>query len=145
MPSVSIVTLIARFAGLDTDARLLRQASAHGKCSFGHEAGAGRKPRSYSSSSVNAAELLAAAVPPLERLFSPYLELLRELVHPTFRWHSADHTKTPLNVSQRAEFLRAAAARRAAQDAKRKPGKSGGERDGGGPGSARRIRRVDST
>ena len=115
MDRLSIVALVARFAGLDTDAQLLQRVSAHGKCSFGDDAAKGRngKPRSsYSSSSVDSAELLAAAAPQLERLFSPYVELLRELVHPDFRWHVNDHRKTPLNTSQKVEFLQAAARKR---------------------------------
>lgn len=115
MDRLSIVALVARFAGLDTDAQLLQRASAHGKCSFGDDAAKGRngRPRSsYSSSSVDSAELLAAAAPQLERLFSPYVELLRELVHPDFRWYVNDHRKTPLNASQIVEFLQAAARKR---------------------------------
>ena len=109
MDRTSIVALVARFAGLDADVQLLRNASAHGKCSFGADADIGRKPRSYSSSysssSIDSAEQLAAAAPHLERLFDPYNTLLAELVHPAFRWHTSDHTKTPLDAAQKAQFL----------------------------------------
>ena len=113
MDRTSIVALVARFAGLDADVQLLRNASAHGKCSFGADADIGRKPRSYSSSysssSIDSAEQLAAAAPHLERLFDPYNTLLAELVHPAFRWHTSDHTKTPLDAAQKAQFLLLAA------------------------------------
>ena len=105
MDRTSVVALIARFAGLETNVQLLREASAHGKCSFGVDAVPGRKPQSYSSSSVDSAEQLAAAAPQLERLFDPYNMLLAELVHPAFRWHTSDHTKTPLDAAQKAQFL----------------------------------------
>ena len=117
MDRTSIVALVARFAGLDADVQLLRNASAHGKCSFGADADIGRKPRSYSSSysssSIDSAEQLAAAAPHLERLFDPYNTLLAELVHPAFRWHTSDHTKTPLDAAQKAQFLLLAAREKA--------------------------------
>ena len=117
MDRTSIVALVARFAGLDADVQLLRNASAHGKCSFGADAGTGRKPRSYSSSYssslIDSAEQLAAAAPHLERLFDPYNTLLAELVHPAFRWHTSDHTKTPLDAAQKAQFLLLAAREKA--------------------------------
>ena len=105
MDRTSVVALVARFAGLDDNVQLLRNASAHGKCSFGADAGTGRKPLSFSSSSVDSAEQLAAAAPHLERLFDPYNTLLAELVHPAFRWHTSEHTKTPLDAAQKAQFL----------------------------------------
>ena len=105
MDRTSVVALVARFAGLDADVQLLRNASAHGKCSFGAVAATGRKPSSYSSGSIDSAEQLAAAAPHLERLFDPYNTLLAEIVHPAFRWHASDHTKTPLDAAQKAQFL----------------------------------------
>ena len=105
MDRTSVVALVARFAGLDADVQLLRNASAHGKCSFGADAGTGRKRESYSSSSIDSAEQLAAAAPHLERLFDPYNTLLAELVHPAFRWRASDHTKPPLDAAQKAQFL----------------------------------------
>ena len=112
MDRTSVVALVARFAGLDADVPLLRNASAHGKCSFGADAGTGRKRESYSSSSIDSAEQLAAAAPHLERLFDPYNTLLAELVHPAFRWRASDHTKPPLDAAQKAQFRLLARKRR---------------------------------
>jgi len=56
---------------------------------------------SFSESSINASEILAASSPQLEQLFDPYNHVLTKLIHPAFHWHHRDHYKRPLNATER--------------------------------------------
>lgn len=110
MRTAALLTLVARFVGLDApDSALLRAVAAHGQCRLGTVGGGGggrRKAMSFSSSSVNAAELLAAGAPRLERYLAPFEALLAELAHPALQWEASHHVLQPLNASQKAKRLR---------------------------------------
>lgn len=126
----ALLALVARFVGLDApDAALLRAVVSRGECRLGSGGGGSgrsvRKAMSFSSSSVNAAELLAAGAPRLERFLAPYDALLAELAHPALRWEASDHFLQPLNASQKAARLKAQLEAKRLREAKKRAGAPG--------------------
>tara|TARA_B110001452_G_C15235335_1_gene427717 strand:+ start:331 stop:1758 length:1428 start_codon:yes stop_codon:yes gene_type:complete len=103
MDPAELLDLLQRFTGLRSapDAAARRVCNRRG----------GSKPKAYSSYSPDAPEILAAAAKQLERFFAPWNALLRELVDPHFGWERRDHTRAPLNATERQRIEEAQAAR----------------------------------
>mmetsp|Transcript_52893 Transcript_52893/g.121408 ORF Transcript_52893/g.121408 Transcript_52893/m.121408 type:complete len:530 (-) Transcript_52893:415-2004(-) len=101
-----LIRLVGRFTGLHVDQAVLDVASKSGQCDpSAIKAGAKRRMNSYSSRSAFASEMLAQASPHLERLFASFNNLLTELIHPSFRWHNAEHRLRPLSAADKAAHL----------------------------------------
>jgi len=106
MHSDALIRLISRFTGLYVDESLLKVAQSSGKCQAVSQKA--KKPMSFSSNSVDAAEILRDSSTHLEALFDPYNHVLTELIHPAFHWHTSDHRKRPLNATEREAHIKAA-------------------------------------
>jgi len=83
MQPAAVIRLIARFTGLSADAALSNEAALK-QCTAWR-----KKPRRSNAP----AEQLAAAAPPLQRIFDPYNHMLTETIHQSFRWTVTDHIK----------------------------------------------------
>ena len=103
MDPAALLDLLQRFTGLRSapDAAKRRVCNRRG----------GPRPKAYSSYSPDASEILAAASKQLERFFAPWNALLRQLVEPHFGWERRDHTRAPLNATERQRVEEAQAVR----------------------------------
>jgi len=95
MKAPALLRLLSNFTSLYTDDKIVQQVRRAREC----EAGAARRvPLSFtakksgnSSAARKVRAGLAQAIPALEAFYTPYNQMLQELVHPAFLWGPETH------------------------------------------------------